>query len=644
MALTKVNTRMMEGRTATTIAALRALDPDDAADVIEVQGHTTAGDGGGGSFRYVSGSSATDDNGITIAPTAGSGRWIRQLNGAPVSVAMYGAAEGLSAATNTTAFQAALDYAATQQAVYLSGKSDRVTDRVIIPAGTFALTPGGTVVAEGVSLRGAGMSLTELTGSGASGAIIKVGGASVEYSGINISDMTISGDGTALTAYDATAGLIGLDVEKLYRLGVLQQVRVRRCDTNIKITGFAIRLIDCYSISANIHCLHVLDGTASEIVGGRYEYSSTGSVVNIEDNAGAEPVGITVRGAAIQNGERQGLIVDTFQNVTVQGCFFEGNNNTVTGGYNDAEFTNSSSGGTVSLLNNSFTNSGSHADTSNSAIYTSNIKHITGIGNWVRDTSTADYDSAVEVAGTTENLIWLGNFVQLDAAEGTDAPINITGSVAHLLTTTDDDGLDLGSLNILDGNAVFTRTSGSANIKVLATGSGQDASFFLQGEDECKILMGTAANPDWARILIDVDANTLNHYVNDAVYMAVTSSGQTFSGLTTVGTLLAKVYRNSVTITSSNIAETDDDTSSFISCASGNRQRTLPAAPANGTVQRIKKTDGGSNVISVISSSGDVIDGGADPTTLQSTTAYAAIELEYTAGIWHIMSTYGTWA
>jgi len=38
MALTKVNTRMMEGRTVATIAALKALDPDDAADVIEVQG------------------------------------------------------------------------------------------------------------------------------------------------------------------------------------------------------------------------------------------------------------------------------------------------------------------------------------------------------------------------------------------------------------------------------------------------------------------------------------------------------------------------------------------------------------------------------------------------------------------------------
>ena len=79
MALTKVNTRMMEGRTVATIAALKALDSDDAQDVIEVQGHTTAGDGGGGLFRWDGSDTTTDDNGIYIQPNAGGvGRWVRQ--------------------------------------------------------------------------------------------------------------------------------------------------------------------------------------------------------------------------------------------------------------------------------------------------------------------------------------------------------------------------------------------------------------------------------------------------------------------------------------------------------------------------------------------------------------------------------------
>lgn len=62
-----------------TIAALKALVVTNAVNgfPVYVQGYYSAGDGGGGLFRYSSGSVAADNLGTVIAPTAGAGRWLR---------------------------------------------------------------------------------------------------------------------------------------------------------------------------------------------------------------------------------------------------------------------------------------------------------------------------------------------------------------------------------------------------------------------------------------------------------------------------------------------------------------------------------------------------------------------------------------
>lgn len=89
-----------------TIALLKGVTPS-AGDVIQVLGHTVAGDGGGGLFRYDSGSSATDDGGLVIAPTEGGGRWFRVRSGTTVNVRWFGLA--LDGSDETTALQAVVD-------------------------------------------------------------------------------------------------------------------------------------------------------------------------------------------------------------------------------------------------------------------------------------------------------------------------------------------------------------------------------------------------------------------------------------------------------------------------------------------------------------------------------------------------------
>lgn len=73
----------------TTIAALKALTPS-AGDAVNVLGYAAPGDGGGGQFYYDAAASAADNGGTVIAPTAGSGRWLRAYSGA-VNVRWFGA-------------------------------------------------------------------------------------------------------------------------------------------------------------------------------------------------------------------------------------------------------------------------------------------------------------------------------------------------------------------------------------------------------------------------------------------------------------------------------------------------------------------------------------------------------------------------
>lgn len=97
-----------------TIGNLRALSVSNLndGDVVVVRGHGAAGDGGGGSFYRIAASSATDDGGLVIAPTVGTGRWVRLMDGNAISVRWFGA-RGNGVTDDRPAFLAAFTAAAT---------------------------------------------------------------------------------------------------------------------------------------------------------------------------------------------------------------------------------------------------------------------------------------------------------------------------------------------------------------------------------------------------------------------------------------------------------------------------------------------------------------------------------------------------
>ena len=105
-------------RTPITVDAITAVNATALGlvdgDVLVARGRTTAGDGGGGTFRYVATSPQTVDGGLVFQPTAGGGRLFRDgwtaagFNG-PVNAQWFGAVSGQpSAAAINAALTAAL--------------------------------------------------------------------------------------------------------------------------------------------------------------------------------------------------------------------------------------------------------------------------------------------------------------------------------------------------------------------------------------------------------------------------------------------------------------------------------------------------------------------------------------------------------
>lgn len=97
-----------------TIASLKAVNVTGLTtnDARFVQGFYSAGDGGAGVFRYVSGDSATAVDGMIVAPNTGTGRWRRDFTGTSISVKWFGA-RGDGVNDDRAAIQTGIDFVKT---------------------------------------------------------------------------------------------------------------------------------------------------------------------------------------------------------------------------------------------------------------------------------------------------------------------------------------------------------------------------------------------------------------------------------------------------------------------------------------------------------------------------------------------------
>lgn len=135
---------------AATIAELVGYPLPNAATNVFVEGRGVAGDGAGGWFTYLSGSSTTTNLGTVFKPTGTTGRWVRQFSGS-VNARWFGADN-----TGTDDVQTAVGNAITYLKSLSGGGS------LFFPAGTYKLgSQLNTIGLTNVVFEGEGIGVTK---------------------------------------------------------------------------------------------------------------------------------------------------------------------------------------------------------------------------------------------------------------------------------------------------------------------------------------------------------------------------------------------------------------------------------------------------------------------------------------------------
>jgi len=174
-------------KTVSTIAALKALSvtPLSTGDAVDVAGYYAAADGGGGPFYYDSSSSSTANDGTVVAPTAGSGRWLRLYSGA--ILAPWFGVIGDGTTDNATRLLALRNYIASTK------------ERLAFPVGTYSYSSGPNWAIGGVDISAYGQVTLKYTGTG--NALTFDTGASGETYGVRfLGNFVVQSNGSASDA------------------------------------------------------------------------------------------------------------------------------------------------------------------------------------------------------------------------------------------------------------------------------------------------------------------------------------------------------------------------------------------------------------------------------------------------------------
>lgn len=324
------------GTTVNTIAELKALVVASLGDPsVIVLGYAAAGDGGGGIFRYDSGSAETVNTGTVFAPNVGAGRWLRLYSGA-VNVKWFGA-KGDGLTNDRAAIQAAIDAVAEADLSVGSGE-------VYFPSSVYVV--GSTLLIDtmGITLRGDGDS-SELRWTGGGSALVSVGIGGARHQILDLSFR--STNATVGTAVKVANGIgYASSVERCYFYGFQTQIEV---GSGVGTVG-AYRVLGCrMDLGADmvgVKFVAVQEGViASSSIQGSFT-ASTGIILDL-------CVGTSIRDCVVEhntngeilitNGSRQTSISDcyievdgtntlgidiaaTAKGTTVSGCWIAGSN------------------------------------------------------------------------------------------------------------------------------------------------------------------------------------------------------------------------------------------------------------------------------------------------------------------------------
>jgi hypothetical protein len=280
--------------TVATIAALKAINVT-AETRIFVAGYYAEGDGGGGWFYGATSSAATDNGGTIIAPTSGSGRWLRDYDGQNINVKWFGI-KGDNSTESLTMLNAARDAAiAVKGGLYFPATTSRYllpTAGLVIPDDTHGLrifgdarsgqSPGA--VNTGTTIVTTGATLINMTA-------ISIGGTG-SISDIVIENVNLYSSGTTGKA------LKSWNVDNLILTNVLMNASQGNALDMSGTANFNFRNIWCYSLTGSpLYMSNEGVGTQScgpgSITGGQFTIASGAApVLDIK----GDPLGVVFAG------------------------------------------------------------------------------------------------------------------------------------------------------------------------------------------------------------------------------------------------------------------------------------------------------------------------------------------------------------
>lgn len=246
-----------------SIAALRLRSGTTIANAAKTLGYYSAGDGGGNSFYWDSTSTATDNGGTVIKPTAvsGAGRWLA-VDTSVVKFEQFGAYANGST-NDYTAMQAALSAASTGSTIVLTPfKTYKCNTGLTVPANVFLTGYFSTINFSVSHLTG----LTFADGGGIKG--VKLVGAG--NSAYNASGNAISCQGASSAAYVDAPAVLECEFEEWGAYGVYLKYCNNATIKHNRFVGIGYAAIGGFSCSYSCADYNYIDDVSPGTGGNAY--------------------------------------------------------------------------------------------------------------------------------------------------------------------------------------------------------------------------------------------------------------------------------------------------------------------------------------------------------------------------------------
>jgi hypothetical protein len=385
---------------ASTISDLRALPAKTSGTLTFVAAHTTAGDGGGGMFRYVSGAAAgtyTDNNGTVIVPTGGNGSaaWVREYEG-DIGVAFFGG-------KNTAAIQAAIDAAAA--GIVMDGPYPTGMRQVILQAGSYTVASGETIrIPKGVRLVGAGRSAVTITHGGGNVPLFDTDPALTNNVEIVLSGMTLIGSGAGST--------YGVKFNNSIRNAALEDMDIRSFNVNAYFNDcWTFRIDRCDLQSSVTHNIEWHNATAGSIKDSRIDNAGEHNVYITSSTTPHYTLNLNILSSQIQFAQKAGIYLEDVESANIFGGYFEGNNKS-NGGFADIHSAAvvGNRGKMLGLYGCYGTSSGAGGSTSR--FVHAELGHVTMSGCYNYSNPATPYQIGVEVGSSVLQLSLFGCRIQ----------------------------------------------------------------------------------------------------------------------------------------------------------------------------------------------------------------------------------------